>query len=70
MDLTWIEVMPMGDLESGERIGQYWSLNELRQTLKEEYTLTDMAERSGGPARYVKVNETGQKNWIYYTFVT
>jgi len=61
MDLTWIEVMPMGDLESGERIGQYWSLNELRQTLKEEYTLTDMAERSGGPARYVKINETGQK---------
>ena len=61
MDLTWIEVMPMGDLESEERIGQYWSLNELRQTLEQEYTLTDMAERSGGPARYVKVNETGQK---------
>jgi cyclic pyranopterin phosphate synthase len=40
MDLTWIEVMPMGDMESAERIGQYWSLNELRQTLKEEYTLT------------------------------
>ena len=61
MDLTWIEVMPMGDLESEERIGQYWSLNELRQTLEQEYTLTDMTERSGGPARYVKVNETGQK---------
>jgi cyclic pyranopterin phosphate synthase len=61
MDLTWIEVMPMGDLESEERIGQYWSLNELRQTLEQEYTITDMTERSGGPARYVKVNETGQK---------
>ena len=61
MDLTWIEVMPMGDLESEDRIGQYWSLNELRQTLEQEYTLTDMTERSGGPARYVKVNETGQK---------
>ncbi len=61
MDLTWIEVMPMGDLESEQRIGQYWSLNELRQTLAQEYTLTDMAERTGGPARYVKINETGQK---------
>ena len=55
MDLTWIEVMPMGDLESEERIGQYWSLNELRQTLEQEYTLTDMAERSGGPARYLSL---------------
>ena len=60
MDLTWIEVMPMGDLESGERIGQYWSLNELRQTLKEEYTLTDMAERSGGQARIFKPNAPGR----------
>jgi cyclic pyranopterin phosphate synthase len=61
MDLTWIEVMPMGEDISEERIGQYWSLNDLRAKLSEEYTLTDLAERSGGPARYVRLEETGQK---------
>ncbi len=61
MDLTWIEVMPMGDLGNEDRIGQYWALSELRKTLAEHYTLTDLAERTGGPARYVKLEETGQK---------
>ena len=61
MDLTWIEVMPMGDMGSGGRIGQYWSLKELRDTLSHHYTLVDLAERTGGPARYVRIEETGQK---------
>ena len=61
MDLTWIEVMPMGDMGSEDRIGQYWALSELRDRLRERYSLTDLAERSGGPARYVKIVETGQK---------
>ena len=61
MDLTWIEVMPMGDMGSEDRIGQYWALSELRARLRERYSLTDLAERSGGPARYVKIEETGQK---------
>ncbi|MGB1696206.1 MAG: GTP 3',8-cyclase MoaA [Paracoccaceae bacterium] len=61
MDLTWIEVMPMGDMESEDRIGQYWALSELRDRLRERYSLIDLAERSGGPARYVKIEETGQK---------
>ena len=61
MDLTWIEVMPMGDMGSEDRIGQYWALSELRDRLRERYSLTDLAERSGGPARYVKIGETGQK---------
>ncbi|MEK9641427.1 MAG: GTP 3',8-cyclase MoaA [Paracoccaceae bacterium] len=61
MDLTWIEVMPMGDMGSEDRIGQYWALSELRDRLRERYSLTDLAERSGGPARYVKIEETGQK---------
>ncbi len=60
-DLTWIEVMPMGDLGNEDRIGQYWSLNDLRRGLSEAYTLTDLAERTGGPARYVRLEETGQK---------
>jgi len=61
MDLTFIEVMPMGDIGNEDRIGQYWSLKDLRSRLAERFTLTDLAERSGGPARYVRLNETGQK---------
>ncbi len=61
MDLTFIEVMPMGDIGNEDRLGQYWSLRDLRATLAERYTLTDLAERSGGPARYVRVDQTGAK---------
>ncbi|MEY8880672.1 GTP 3',8-cyclase MoaA [Donghicola sp. XS_ASV15] len=61
MDLTWIEVMPMGDLGNEDRLDQYWSLKDLRRQLAERYTLTDLTERTGGPARYVRIEETGQK---------
>ena len=61
MDLTWIEVMPMGDMGETDRIGQYWSLEDVRASLETQYQLTDLAERSGGPARYVRIEETGQK---------
>lgn len=61
MDLTWIEVMPMGDMGETDRIGQYWSLENLREQLAQHYTLTDLPERTGGPARYVRLEETGQK---------
>jgi len=60
-DLTWIEVMPMGDLGNENRLDQYWSLRDLRARYAERFTLTDLAERSGGPARYVRIEETGQK---------
>jgi len=61
MDLTFIEVMPMGDIGNEDRLGQYWALSDLRARLAEQYTLTDLAERTGGPARYVRLEETGQK---------
>ena len=61
MDLTFIEVMPMGDLGNEDRLDQYWSLKDLRARLAERFSLTDLAERSGGPARYVRIDETGQK---------
>jgi cyclic pyranopterin phosphate synthase len=60
-DLTFIEVMPMGDMGGEDRLDQYWSLNDLRARLEERFTLTDLAERTGGPARYVRVEETGQR---------
>ncbi len=61
MDLTWIEVMPMGDIGNEARLDQYWKLTDLRARLAERYTLTDLPERTGGPARYVRLEETGQK---------
>jgi cyclic pyranopterin phosphate synthase len=61
MDLTFIEVMPMGDIGNEDRLDQYWPLRDLRARLAERFTLTDLAERSGGPARYVRLEETGQK---------
>ena len=61
MDLTFIEVMPMGDIGNEDRIDQYWPLKDLRATLRQEYTLTDLPLNTGGPARYVAVEETGQK---------
>ncbi|MFC3118472.1 GTP 3',8-cyclase MoaA [Jhaorihella thermophila] len=62
MDLTWIEVMPMGeDIGSEDRLGQFWPLTDVRATYERSYTVTDLAERTGGPARYVRLEETGQK---------
>ncbi|MDB6180595.1 GTP 3',8-cyclase MoaA [Paracoccus fistulariae] len=60
-DLTFIEVMPMGDLGNEDRLDQYWPLSDLRNQLATRYSLVDLAERTGGPARYVRLNETGQK---------
>ena len=62
MDLTFIEVMPMGDLgPEQDRVGQYWSLNDLRRQLETRYATKDLAHRTGGPARYVELAETGQQ---------
>lgn len=61
MDLTWIEVMPMGDIGNEDRLDQYWPLSDLRARLAERFTLTDLDDRTGGPARYVRVEQTGQR---------
>ena len=60
MGLTLIEVMPMGDIGAG-RIDQYVPLSLVRARLAKQYTLTDLEETTGGPARYVRVDETGGK---------
>jgi len=62
MDLTFIEVMPMGDdMSEAMRLGQYWSLKDLRAQLETRFSTTDLSESTGGPARYMRLNETGQK---------
>ncbi len=58
-DLTFIEVMPMGDLGGETRVEQYLPLSLVRARLAERWTLEDIDYRSGGPARYVRVRETG-----------
>ncbi|WP_134678840.1 GTP 3',8-cyclase MoaA [Paracoccus ravus] len=60
-DLTFIEVMPMGEMTEEQRLGQYWPLSDLNARIAERFSLTPLAERTGGPARYVRINETGQK---------
>src|SRR5262249_15489993 len=58
MDLTVIEVMPLGDVGE-QRLDQYLPLSMVRARLAERYTLEDIDYRTGGPARYVRVKETG-----------
>ncbi len=60
-DLTFIEVMPMGEMGEEMRLDQYWPLKDLRARLAERLTLTDLPLSTGGPARYVQIGETGQK---------
>ena len=60
MALTLIEVMPMGDIGEG-RIDQYVPLSLVRARLAQRFTLTDLPDDTGGPARYVGVGETGGK---------
>src|SRR3954470_13921101 len=58
MDATIIEVMPLGDIEPS-RLDQYLPLSMVRARLAERYTMEDIDYRTGGPARYVRVAETG-----------
>jgi cyclic pyranopterin phosphate synthase len=57
-DLTFIEVMPMGDFSEENRLGQYWSMKNVRKELEKKWTLKDIEFQTGGPARYVQVIET------------
>lgn len=57
-DLTLIETMPLGDIE-GDRTDQYLPLSIVRARLMDRFTLEDIPYKTGGPARYVQVKETG-----------
>ena len=60
-DITFIEVMPMGDIGNENRIDQYWPLSMVRAELADRWTLEDSDYATGGPARYVTVKETGRR---------
>jgi GTP 3',8-cyclase len=57
-DLTFIETMPLGDID-GDRTEQYLPLSIVRARLMDKFTLEDIPYKTGGPARYVRVKETG-----------
>jgi GTP 3',8-cyclase len=57
-DLTLIETMPMGEIDE-DRTDQYLPLSKVRSDLEQLFTLEDNTYRTGGPARYVTVKETG-----------
>jgi cyclic pyranopterin phosphate synthase len=57
-DMTFIEVMPMGDI-GDQRVDQYLPLSMVRAQLQDRWTLEDLDLNTGGPARYVRVRETG-----------
>jgi GTP 3',8-cyclase len=61
--LTVIEVMPMGSVEA-ERIDQHVPMTEVRSRFEQRWTLTDLARRTGGPARYVRTDEGGTIGFI------
>ncbi|HVV28760.1 MAG TPA: GTP 3',8-cyclase MoaA [Rhizomicrobium sp.] len=58
MDITLIETMPLGVVDE-DRTDQFLSLAEVRRDLESYWSLTDLPERTGGPARYVRIAETG-----------
>jgi cyclic pyranopterin phosphate synthase len=60
LDLTLIETMPLGEIEE-DRTDQYLSLKAVRQTLESFWTLTELPDRTAGPARYVRIEETGAR---------
>ena len=60
MTLTLIETMPLGEI-GADRTDQFLPLSSLRRQIEQRWTLVDLAERTGGPARYVRVIETGGK---------
>lgn len=59
-DLTLIETMPMGWVEA-DRTDQYLSLKLVRERLEHQFDLVDLPDRTGGPARYVRVEQTGRR---------
>jgi cyclic pyranopterin phosphate synthase len=58
MDLTLIETMPLGEIEE-DRTDQYLPLSMSAPTSLDRFTLEDIPYKTGGPARYVQVKETG-----------
>jgi cyclic pyranopterin phosphate synthase len=58
LDITLIETMPLGEIDE-DRTDQFLSLTCVREDMASYWTLRDLPDRTGGPARYVRIEETG-----------
>jgi cyclic pyranopterin phosphate synthase len=58
MDVSLIETMPLGEIEQ-DRTEQYLPLSVVREALEARWTLSEIADRTSGPSRYVRIEETG-----------
>ncbi len=59
-DLTLIETMPLGEI-GVDRVDHYLPLSRVRHDLEQRFTLTDLPDSTGGPSRYVHIEQTGQR---------
>lgn len=57
-DITLIETMPLGEIDE-DRTDQFLSLTSVREDMASYWRLTELPDRTGGPARYVRIEETG-----------
>nr|WP_137676112.1 GTP 3',8-cyclase MoaA [Parerythrobacter lutipelagi] len=57
-DISLIETMPLGEVDD-VRLDRFLPLTEIRRGLEDEFTLAPSEHRTGGPARYFDVHETG-----------
>ena len=67
MDLTFIEVMPMGDIGNENRLDQYWSLKDLEQEISKKFTIINLKEKTGGSSSVYKIKRDKSKNWTDHT---
>lgn len=60
-DLTFIEVMPMGDIGNENRLNQYLPLTELREQISTRHVLQMSSHRTAGPARYFDMVDSSMR---------
>jgi cyclic pyranopterin phosphate synthase len=51
----------MGDIGNEDRLDQYWSLKDVRAQIEADHKVVDVPDRTGGPARYIRLEESGQR---------
>ena len=66
MDLTFIEVMPMGDIGNEDRLGQFWSMSDLRSRIGETYGLIDLVGADGRSGKVCPTHRDGTENWVHH----
>jgi cyclic pyranopterin phosphate synthase len=61
MDISFIEEMPLGIVGDHDRAEAYYSSDSIREDLEQVFTLVPTTETTGGPSRYFRISETGNR---------